>query len=118
MPAAVLDLVGDNIIEANSFWSIDVLYPGNMTSSRGRGQIRKTYGGELIGTFRVENPVYDSNTNQTRFRFSLRSTETEKLPIPGEEEFWVYDIMIGLPSGDFRRVLKGKVSIDPGVTDV
>lgn len=118
MPAAVLDLVNENIIEANSFWSIDVLYPGNMQGSRAKGQIRKKHGGELIVNLRAENPVYDSNANQTRFRMFLRSSETEKLPIPPEDEFWVYDIVIGLPSGDFRRVLQGKVSVDPGVTDV
>lgn len=118
MPAAVLDLTGENVIEANSFWSLDVIYPGDMRSSRVRGQMRKNYGGDLITNFRVENPVYDAAENQTKFRVFLRSSETEKLPIPEVNQFWVYDIVIGLPSGDFRRVLKGKVFIDAGVTDV
>ncbi|MBW4465230.1 MAG: hypothetical protein KME07_07290 [Pegethrix bostrychoides GSE-TBD4-15B] len=118
MPAAVLDLVDSRQIEANSYWSMEVFYPGNMLRSRLKGQIRKELGGDLIGNFKFDNPVYDEITDQTRFHVFFRSSETEKFPIPEPDEFWVYDLLILLPNGDYQRILKGKVAVDPGVTDV
>lgn len=118
MPAAVLDLVDSRQIEANSYWSISVYHPGNMDRSRVKGQIRKELGGDLIGTFRSENPIYLPETDQTCFVVFLTSTETEKFLIPEVGNFWVYDLLILLPNGSYQRILKGKVAIDPGVTDV
>lgn len=118
MPAAVLDLIDGRQIEANSYWSMEVFYPGNMSRSRLKGQIRKSLGGDLIGNFKFENPVYDEPSDRTRFHVFFRSNETEKFPIPETEEFWVYDLLILLPNGDYQRILKGRVDVDPGVTDV
>lgn len=118
MPAQTLNLTENLVIEANSFWSMDVLHPGNVTGSRLRGEIRKSHGGDVVATFRFESPVHEPILNQTRFRVYLRSSETEKIPVPASGQSWIYDLLMLLPSGDYRRILKGTVSVDPGVTDV
>ena len=118
MAAAVLDLVDSRQIEANSYWSMTVYHPGNMERSRLKGQIRKALGGDLIGTFRSDTPIFLAETNQTSFTVFLNSTETEKFLIPETGKFWIYDLLILLPNGSYQRILKGKVSVDPGVTDV
>lgn len=118
MPATTLNLTGENIIEANSYWSIDVLYPGNVTPARLRGQIRKAFGGELLADFRFAPPTYDEVADKTRFPVFLRSADTEKIPVPSSGSTWVYDLLIQLPTGDFKRILQGTVAVSPGATDV
>lgn len=118
MVAAVLNLTGENIIEANSYWSMNVYHPGNVSSARIKGQIRTAYGGEVLATFRMEQPIYEEEQNRTKFTVFLRSSETEKIPVPPEGEFWVYDLLLLPTNGDYRRLVKGTVAIDPGVTDV
>ncbi|NJO78084.1 MAG: hypothetical protein HC827_05840 [Cyanobacteria bacterium RM1_2_2] len=106
------------VIEANSFWSIDVLHPGNVIGSRLRGEIRKSHGGDVVATFRFDTPIYEETADQTRFRVYLRSAETEKIPVPPTGQSWIYDLLMLLPTGDYKRILKGTVFVDPGVTDV
>jgi hypothetical protein len=118
MPAATLDLIGDRVIEANGRYQLDIFLTGNFSASRVRGEIRRAPGGDLLASFRPSTPSYNSETNQTRIRLSLRGIETEKIPIPGPDQFWVYDVLLQQQDSDFTRLLKGRVAVDPGVTNV
>lgn len=118
MVAAIVNLTGENIIEANSYWSMVVYHPGNVSPARIKGQIRTAYGGDVLATFRMEQPIFEEEQNRTKFTVYLRSLETEKIPVPPQNQFWIYDLLILLPSGDYRRLVKGTVAVDPGVTDV
>lgn len=118
MPAAVLDLDGDLIIEQGSYWSMTLLYPGNVTGSYLRGDIRKNFGGELLARFQFGTGVHSAETNQTSFLCYLNSGTTKKLPIPvGEAPYWRYDILFQPPSKEQTRLIQGKVFISPGVTE-
>lgn len=117
MPAAILHLDGQNIIEQHSYWFIRIQYPGNVAGARLRGQIKNSREGELLTEFRFDTGTYDEGTEKTEFLMSLRAFQTSKLPIPEEDELWVYDVLIQLPEQpDPRRLLQGNVNVSPGVT--
>lgn len=118
MPAATVDLDGDRIIEQGSYWSLEILYPGNVMGAYLRGQIRKGYGGEAIAELQLLQPDYDEDADKTRFTLFLRAGTTAKMPLPLNGEFWRYDVLLYLPNEDPRRLLQGKVFVSPGITNV
>ncbi|WOB42973.1 hypothetical protein HNI00_07255 [Thermoleptolyngbya oregonensis NK1-22] len=117
MTAPIYDLNNEAIIEQNSFWELMLFYPGNVSTSSFRGQIRRDFGGEVFANFRFEVRPYDEDANKTPVRVFLSSAETTRIPIPESSQFWRYDIVMLVQGGDRRRVLQGKVYVSPGVTN-
>jgi hypothetical protein len=116
--AAQIDLNGEHIIEQNSAWSLQILYPGNVLNARLKGQIRKGYGGELIADFRQRQPIFREADNKTLLELFFSAQETEKIPIPPNNTSWIYDVLIYLPGREPFRLIQGRVFVSPGVTDV
>lgn len=115
MAAAVLDLVGDKIIEQGSFWSIVVTYPGNITGAYFKGEIKKNYGDKAITNFNY-NLAYREEDNKTLITFFLNSGQTTKLPIPEDDVLLLYDIKMTLPSKEPIRLIQGRADVSPAVT--
>lgn len=118
MPAAILDLNGVYIIEQGSSWSLEILLDGDVTGAFIRGQIKQDYGEESIAEFRLNVPVFDDDNNQTRFRLFLNAGVTAQMPLPPANGFWIYDLLLYVPEQEPRRLLRGKVFVSPGVTNV
>jgi|GEM_PF-3779093 hypothetical protein len=118
MVAAILDLNDDRIIEQGSRWEMGLRYPGDVTGASIRAEIRKHHQGELIATIRSLPAQFDEETNQTAFLLFLNAGLTEKIPVPPAGEFWLYDLLIYLPGQEPRRLLKGRVFVDAGITNV
>lgn len=119
MPAAILDLVGEQIIEQGSFWKLTLRYPGNVEGGRLRGQIRKGFADELLATFQFIAGIYDAELNKTAYEIFLRAQSTESIPVPPAGQFWLYDVLFIAPGQtDPIRILQGKVAVSPGITDV
>lgn len=119
MPAATLDLVGEQIIEQGSFWKLTLRYPGNVEGGRIRGQIRKDFAGELLASFQFAGGVYNAEQDKTAYELFLRAQSTESIPVPPVGQFWLYDVLFIAPGQtDPIRILQGKVAVSPGITDV
>lgn len=117
MTAAIFHLTGDRAVEQNAQYRIVFTYPGNVTGANIRGQIRKDYGGDLVGEFRQTQPTYDSETDKTTFTVGMDSRQTDKIPVPPTGQFWVYDLRIRPSGGDNIRLLRGNVEVLPNVTE-
>lgn len=118
MPAAVVDLNENRIIEQNSRFSLVLLYPGDVARARFKGQIRKGYGQEVIADFLFTPANYDEMIGKTRIEAFLPSKTTEKILVPPNNGYYVYDVVMFEPGKDAIRLIQGKVYISPGVTDV
>jgi hypothetical protein len=117
MTAALFNLTGDRAIEQNAQYRITFTYPGNVSGAVLRGQIRKDYGGELVGEFRMTQPSYDSETDKTTFVVGLDSRQTDRIPVTPPNTYWVYDLRIRPSGGDNIRLLRGTVEVLPNVTE-
>lgn len=117
MPAANFDLNDESVIEQGSRWLLTLFYPGDVDKAAFRGQIRKTYGGDVLANFRFAALPYNEETDKTEIRVSLTSNETKKIPLPPSSEFWRYDVIMTPSGGDRVRLLQGRVYVSPGVTE-
>lgn len=117
MTAALFHLTGDRAVEQNAQYRLTFTYPGNQSGANVRGQIRKGYGGELIGELRMTQPAYDALTDKTTFTIGMDSQQTKKLPVPPQGQSWVYDLRIRPSGGDNIRLLRGNVEVLPYVTE-
>lgn len=117
MTAAIFNLTGDRAVEQNAQYRITFTYPGNVIGASVRGQIRKDYGGDLVGELRMVQPTYDEETDKTTFIVGMDSRQTDKIPIPPQGGHWVYDLRIRPSGGDNIRLLRGTVEVLPSVTE-
>lgn len=119
MTAATFDLTGEYAIEQNAQYLLTFSYPGNVTTAQIRSQIRKGYApAELLAEFRVySQPIYDADTNKTTFTIGLDSRATDRIPVPEDGQFWLYDLRIRVSGADNVRLLKGQVEVLPNVTE-
>lgn len=115
MVAAKFDLVADRIIEQGSYWSITLAYPGNITGSFLKGEIKQNLTDKALTTFDF-NLTYDSEIDKTLIRISLGSGKTAKLPIPTPDKLLLYDIKLQLLNKEPIRLLQGKADVSPAVT--
>lgn len=117
MVAAALDLNGDRIIEEGSFWSLEIRHPGDLTGAFIKGEIKRGYNLEKLGSFRFLPIEYDAVTNKSIITLYLTATDTKRLTVP--TEYWVYDVLLVVPGSVESpvRMLQGKVFVSEGVTD-
>lgn len=117
MVAAALDLSGDRIIEEGSFWSLEVRHPGNLSESFVKGEIKRQYNGERLGTFKTLPIAYDQGSNRSTITIYLTANDTKRIPVP--ESHWVYDVLLftqGVIDSPVR-LIQGRVYVSEGVTD-
>jgi hypothetical protein len=116
MPAATLDLSGSTIIEQNSFWSIELFHPGDITGTSLKGQIKEDYGGKMLAEIQMRPAEFIIPIQKTKFFLFIQPGTTAQIPVPPAGKNWVYDVLILRPGASPRRLLQGKVFVSPGVT--